>query len=176
MSEHLYFIAIVPPNSIQDQITALKKQVAEQFDSKHALKSPPHITLHMPFKWKEKKLDSLLDVIKGINDRLVPFQIDLKDFDYFEPRVVFVNVVDNESLTNLQKEVVAECRRKLKLDNANYKNHSFHPHITIGFRDLKKPNFYEAKRHFSQQRFVKSFETTSIVLLKHDGLRWNITK
>ena len=90
MSEQLYFIAIVPPEKIQQEITELKKVIANRFGSSHALNAPPHITLHMPFRWKDKKVDKLWHTIHEINDQLKPFEIELKEFDFFEPRVVFV--------------------------------------------------------------------------------------
>ncbi len=174
MSESLYFIAVVPPEEIQEQITAFKKEIASKYGSSHALKSPPHITLHMPFKWKDKKYEMLEQVIQSVNSRLDPFTIQLKDFDFFEPRVVFVDVVANDKLEDLQKEVVDACRNQLKLDNANYKNRPFHPHVTIGFRDLKKPMFYLAMEYFKPREFSAKFQISQVRLLKHDGVKWRI--
>lgn len=172
--ESLYFIAIVPPANIQDEITKLKHEVTDKYGSKHALKSPPHITLHMPFKWKDKRFHELEGVMKKLNDDLKPFQVELKDFDFFEPRVVFVNVMENESLNKLQRQVVDTCRKDLKLDNANYKNRPFHPHVTIAFRDLKKPMFYEAKKEFEKRELSFEFQVEKVILLKHDRMKWNL--
>ncbi len=174
MSEQLYFIAIVPPEDIQKEITELKHIVSDQFGSKHALNAPPHITLHMPFRWKEKKFEKLQRTIREINDEFKPFEIELNGFDFFEPRVVFVNVVENQWLNSLQKLVVERCRKKLKLDNANYKDRPFHPHVTLGFRDLKKKMFYEAKAYFEGKEINFTFEATRVELLKHDGKEWKI--
>lgn len=174
MSESLYFIAIVPPIEIQDEITKLKHEVAERYESKHALCSPPHITLHMPFKWKEKRFDELAGLIKNLNGDLEPFEVQLRGFDFFEPRVVFMDVVKNETLNLLQHDVVEACRKQLKLDNANFKNRAFHPHVTIGFRDLKKRMFYEAKKEFEKREVSCEFQAKEITLLKHDGKKWNV--
>lgn len=176
MSESLYFIAAVPPTEIQDEITKLKHEVAERFESSHALRSPPHITLHMPFKWKDKRFDELKLVMEKLNAGIEPFEIKLKDFDFFEPRVVFVDVLESEELNQLQKQVVDVCRKDLKLDNANYKNRSFHPHVTIAFRDLKKSMFYEAKKEFEEREINFEFRVEEIRLLKHDGKKWNAIK
>ena len=173
MSESLYFIAIVPPAEIQEEIMRFKQQMADKFGSKHALNSPPHITLHMPFKWKDKKLDKLVNLMNQLNAELEPFSIQLKDFDFFEPRVVFVDVVPNKKLEKLQKNVVDLCRKVLKLDNGNYKDQGFHPHITIGFRDLKKRMFYEAKTTLEAANYGARFSASKIDLLKHDGKKWN---
>lgn len=176
MSESLYFIAVVPPDDIQNEITNLKHVIAEKFGSKHALNAPPHITLHMPFKWKEKKLKKLQETIQEINSDIDPFSVQLNGFDFFEPRVVFVDVKENEKLDNLQKLVVDRCRKKLKLDNGNYKGQVFHPHMTIGFRDLKKRMFYEAKEYFEEKKASFEFRVEKVELLRHDGERWLILK
>lgn len=171
--EQLYFIAIVPPAGIQDEITALKQEIAEKYGSSHALKSPPHITLHMPFRWKEKRFEELNTLMLELNEGIEPFEIELQNFDFFEPRVVFVDVMENEDLTDLQKQVVDACRRKLKLDHANYRNRAFHPHVTIGFRDLKKAKFYEAKKEFEERVFANKFRVQQVELLQHDGKQWH---
>lgn len=168
----LYFIAIMPPAEIRDRITQLKKEFSEKYSSKQALKSPPHITLHMPFRWKDKKVDQLHTFVKNINKRLEPFEVALKGFDFFEPRVVFVNVLPNDALRRLQSEIVQQARKELLLDNANYKDRPFHPHMTIAFRDLKKPMFYAAQAHYSEKEINHVFWVEKIELLKHDGERW----
>ena len=173
MSESLYFIAIIPPKPIQEEITVFKQLIADRFGSKHALNAPPHITLHMPFKWREKKLVRLKDVMQQLNKNFKPFEIVLDGFDFFEPRVVFVNVIENSQLQSLQSNVVKTCRKQLKIVNANYKDQAFHPHITVGFRDLKKQRFYEAKDVFEKKTFKASFKVHGISLLVHNEGSWN---
>ncbi len=170
----LYFVAIVPPAKIQEEVTQLKVLIAERFNSKHALKSPPHITLHMPFRWKESKLDILQETIEKINAEIESFQIELNGFAFFEPRVVYVDVVENDTLMELQKTVVDACRKSLKLENGNYKNRPFKPHMTIGFRDLRKPDFYQAKEYFKRREFNAKFQVDQVRLLKYDGAKWSL--
>lgn len=174
MSDSLFFIAIVPPESIQEEITELKNEVVKRFGSSHALNSPPHITLHMPFKWKDNNFEELRSLINDTNEGIEPFEIQLKNFDFFEPRVVFVDIVPAIQLEELQQDVVLKCKRELRLDNANYKSKAFHPHMTIAFRDLKKPKFYEAKEYFNGMKFDAEFKVTQINLLKHDGKKWEV--
>lgn len=174
MSEGLYFIAILPSEDAQKKITDLKHLVKEKFGSQHALNAPPHITLHMPFKWKDKKLNQLTALRSNINKSLDPFEVELKNFDFFEPRVVFLNVIENAFLSALQGQVLKMCRRELKLENGNYKNHPFHPHVTIAFRDLKKAQFYEASDYFKNRAASFKFQAEKVELLKHDGKNWQV--
>ncbi len=175
-NESLYFVALVPPSPIFEEVMAQKNYVAEHFGSKAALRSPPHITLHMPFKWKENKESLLLNAIEAFSFDQYPFQVTLKNYDFFPPKVVFVDVEKNEALVNLQKQLAGYLRRHLNLLNADYKNRAFHPHMTIAFRDLKKTVFHQARAYYEAQTYSRTFEVRHIQLLKHNGKQWEIYK
>lgn len=65
---------------------------------------------------------------------------------------------------------------ELNLFNADYKELAFHPHLTLAFRDLKKPEFYKAWEEFKDRKFNAGFVVNSISLLKHDGMQWQLFK
>src|ERR1700712_3435616 len=136
-----YFIGIVPPKIIREQIEEFKNIVATQYHSVAARRSPPHITMHMPFLWKQKKEELLISTLENFCKKQQRFTIDLNGFGSFPPRVIFVNVVPTASLATLELELVRACRQLLNLSNARYKEFPFHPHMTIAFRDLKKAMF-----------------------------------
>lgn len=169
-----YFIAIVPPEQIADRITELKHYVFNKFKSKAALRSPPHITLHMPFLFKTEKEDALSKKMSDFCATLQSFHVTLNGFDHFSRRVIFVKVLDNEKLIACQREVVRFCRTELNLSNANYKDDPFHAHITIAFRDLSRAQFESAWDEFKDAQFEDAFLVDRIVLLKHNGHTWDI--
>ncbi|MEM6642194.1 MAG: 2'-5' RNA ligase family protein [Bacteroidota bacterium] len=171
-----YFIAIIPPIAIQEKITSLKNQISDHYGSSHALKSPPHITLQMPFRLSEKKKALLFELLNYFNTGLKPFRIALRDFGFFEPRVIYVAVEANQELNRLQKSVAEQCRKQLLISNSTYKERPYHPHITIGFRDLKKKMFYEAKTVFAKQHYGADFLVQRIELIVHEGGRWVLAK
>ncbi len=167
-----YFIAIVPPSPVFEEVLALKNYFKEKYESKAALNSPPHITLHMPFLWKEKKEDLLISSLQDFAADQKPATIKLSNFSPFPPRVIFINVSANEELNKLQLNLHRFCKAKLNLFNAEYKDIPFHPHLTLAFRDLKKPMFAEAWSEFKDKTFSASFHLDKITLLKHDGKIW----
>ena len=171
MSIQKYFIAIVIPQPFQAELMAFKNIVKDEFNSKGALRSPAHITIHMPFEWKEEKETILLNTLKQFKFN-ESFNIELQNFSCFEPRVIFVDVVKNELLTKLQSELVVYVQKKLKLLNQVNDMRGFHPHITIAFRDLKKEKFYQALDYFKNQIYNASFVSNSFCLLKHTGKEW----
>jgi len=170
--QNLYFLALIPEEPIHAEVMAFKQEVAEKFNSTGALRSPPHITLHMPFKWRADKEEELIDKLSKFQYDNYSIAISLDGFDFFEPRVVFVNVIKTEPLILLQKQLSDYVRRELKFFNADYKDRGFHPHMTIGFRDLKKAIFPEAKAYFEDKIYQCQFEASNICLLKHNGEKW----
>ena len=55
----IFFIALLPPLKVQKYATKVKEHFAQQYNTKAALKSPPHITLQPPFFWSMNNLSSL---------------------------------------------------------------------------------------------------------------------
>jgi len=174
--EQKYFIAIIPPDPLSTRIEGLKTSISESYQTKGALRSPAHITLHMPFLWNEAKEQRLEDALKEFKFTPEKIQIVLTGFESFPPRVVFIAVEESEPLRNLQRNLFRHCKVKLNLFNANYKDRPFHPHITLAFRDLKKDKFEALWNSLKDQPFQATFEATAISLLKHDGERWNRLK
>lgn len=175
-SENLYFIAIIPPEPIYGEALALKYHFNDAYKSKAALNSPPHITLHMPFKWKEDKEIELINSLESFSLTQNPFEIRLTNVSAFEPRVIFIDVTKDEKLESLQKQLKRFCKIELNLFNADYKESAYHPHLTLAFRDLKKPEFYKAWEEFKEKKVETSFKVDSIALLKHDGKEWKELK
>lgn len=172
----LYFLAIVPPSPVYDDALRLKNYFKEQYNSKASLNSPPHVTLHMPFQWKEKKEELLVQHLCAFARGRAAFKMYLDNFGAFPPRVIFIDVALAEELVTLKKELTRFCRQHLNLFNADYKDQAFHPHMTLAFRDLKKPMFERAWSEFQQRTFTASFEVNQICLLKHNGKTWDILK
>lgn len=172
--QNLYFLALIPGEPVLSEVMAFKKEVKEKFNSKGALRSPPHITLHMPFKWRIDREELLLEKLSKFKFDQYPFQVTLDGFDFFEPRVVFVDVEKIEVLSGFQKRLSDFVRRELKFFNADYKDRGFHPHMTIGFRDLKKAVFPEVKAHFKNRSYQRQFDVSGFCLLKHNSERWEV--
>jgi 2'-5' RNA ligase len=170
--ESLYFIAIVPPSPVLEEALALKEYFHEHYQSKASLNSPPHITLHMPFQWKDSKEELLIQSLNVFAKTQTSFEIALQNFNCFQPRVIYIDVAQNEPLSTLQYELHRFLKKELTIFNANYKDQPFHPHITLAFRDLRKQNFYTAWEEFKSKIYSASFTVDSISLLKYNGKVW----
>jgi 2'-5' RNA ligase len=172
----LYFIAIIPPQPVFDEAWQLKNYFKDHYQSKASLNSPPHITLHMPFEWRVEKEEYLISKLQEFASEHDGGVLQLLNFNAFPPRVIYVDVVKADWLERIQKELHRFCKRELNLFNANYKEHAFHPHLTLAFRDLRKQNFLRAWEEFSNREYQVSFLVSEIALLKHNGRSWDVFK
>ncbi len=166
-AEQLYFIGVLPPPAIQQEITEFKRQALERFKTGHALTAPPHITLVPPFRSSRTDFSALAEFAEGQK----AVEVQLNGFDRFDQKVIFVNVVPNEPLTALQKDLELFAHYYLGIV-PEYQ--PFHPHMTIAFKDLKRPIFPEAFAYFSAQNYERTFSANAITLLKYVGKNWQI--
>jgi 2'-5' RNA ligase len=170
---NMYYIAIVLPRDLDEQIIKYKQYMLEKHDAKVGLKSPAHITIIPPF-WLhpdlEEGLRSDLDALAG---QLQPFPLSTRDFSAFKPRTIFIDVVQSEPLQEVKKAAdqffAARPQYPIKLEDR-----PFHPHITIATRDLHKAAFAEAWTHFKEKEFRKDWIVEGISLLRHNKKNWDV--
>ena len=173
MDGRLFFIALLPDEAIQAEITRFKLYASRHFNSSRARGSPPHITRLPPFSWPEETLPRLEDSLSAFAAGEKGFSQALRHFDCFRPRVVFVDVVRNDALWGLQARLELRLRAELGLEQKNA--HPFHPHVTVAFKDLKRQAFEGAWAYFSAIEYERQFEATEICLLEHDGRQWQVS-
>ena len=65
-------------------------------------------------------------------------------------------------------------RIELKLDNADYKDRPFHPHMTLAFRDLKKKDFARLWASLDGRPVNHTWQADRFWLLKHNGKFWEM--
>lgn len=169
-----YFIAIVPPEPTFQKIELIKQQLFTQHGLKGALRSPAHITLHRPFEWKEEKENELIETLSQFtfNKR---FSVELKNYNCFQPRVIFIDVKKNTDLNDLHLKLSGYARRQLSLFNETEDMRGFYPHVTVAFRDLKKQLFYKLWDEFKVAEFDDNFSFSGFCLLKLNS-KWEIIR
>src|SRR5690606_18948380 len=137
-----YFIAIVPEGEVQENATALKLQLKEKFNLKYALKSPAHVTLKMPFLWNEAKEHLLTSQLEGFFQEQSRFRLFFKGIGKFGKRVIYIKVKEQQELLKLQGRLSLVCKTELKL-KLELSDFAYHPHMTLAFKDVKKPFFLD---------------------------------
>jgi 2'-5' RNA ligase len=167
MTVKKYFLALVISEPFYEKIESVKQTLFLKHGLKGALRSPAHITLHRPFEWKEEKENLLLETLKNFKFSN-ELNIELNNFSFFEPRVIYVDVVPSEELLKLHHNLKNFAKTELRLFNEVNDMRGFHPHVTVASRDLKKPKFYELAPEFKTKKLNGTFKCDSISLLKLD--------
>ena len=175
MEKPIFFIGICPPHRLEIEIHGVKERIRQKYGVQGAFRSKAHITLQMPFNLSINKVGDFINKLDELLTGLKPIEIKLNDFGKFEPRVIFIKVDENEKLNLLQKSV-ERFMRKFQIFNSTHKNNGFTPHITVAFRDLKKPIFHKIWNDVKNMNFKESFIADSITVFKHNGESWDIFK
>ena len=166
-----YFLALVPPPEILQRAHQIKLLIQEQFGIKYALKSPPHVTLKMPFNYNEAKesvLEAKLgDFLKGQK----PLELTISGVGTFGQRVIFLGIEKTPELIELQSSLKVFCKRKLNLvDELSDRN--YHPHLTVAFKDIKPTHFLEVLDLVEKKNISTSWLVKNLTLLKRVDHQW----
>jgi 2'-5' RNA ligase len=168
-----YFIGLLPPNAIEIQFNALKQEFADQFQVKYALQTPAHLTLKMPFRYKEGKEKELALRLTTLLETQAPFFLQLTGIGHFGRRNIHQQVAPAESLLHLQTTLRGFCKRTLHLVE-ELSDRNFQPHLTLAYKDLK-PSHFEELLAFAQKHAVSGeFLVDKAYLLKKVEGRWKV--
>jgi 2'-5' RNA ligase len=173
MPKQLYFIAILPPENLRAQVRELKLEMKRRFSAGHALKSPAHITLQMPFRLEADREAELCRVLDLFARPKSAFSVRIQGFDCFPPRVIFIRVVEHPPFIPLQRSLKTVLIESGIIPQPP-EEYPFHPHMTIATRDLSPEAFKRAWPEYRDRAFTAEFQIGSIFLLKHNGSHWEV--
>jgi 2'-5' RNA ligase len=170
-----YFLALVPPPDILKKAQEIKTFLKDQFGIKYALKSPPHITLKMPFSYNESKVDILEQRLTDFLKIQKPFKVKIEGVGTFGQRVVFLGIEKSPELISLQSGLKIFCKKELHLvDELSDRN--YHPHLTVAFKDLKGRQFEEILDIVRKRSFRAWYTVEDLALLKRVDQKWIIDR
>lgn len=170
----LFFIALLPPDEVQQVANEIKYYFAEVYNSRAALKSPPHITLQPPFEWQLDDLPVLTQRVEEFAQNNAPIPMILAGFSAFKPRVIYINVLKTPELLVVQKNLMDYLESSLEIIHLPSKNRPFSPHLTVAYKDLTKANFYKAWPEFAERSLRFEFTIPKLTLLIHKEKKWEI--
>ena len=169
----MYFLAILTPPEVNHKVLEWKYYMREHFGCVVAMKSPAHITLISPFWMNEEMENELGEDVQTFSATQKAFKIELKDFDAFRPKVIFLHVKPSDKLAAFRSAIEVHLLSHQKYP-IRKEERTFHPHVTIANRDLMRKDFPEAFKHFSKIAYTQTFFANDIALLKHNGGEWNV--
>jgi 2'-5' RNA ligase len=174
-SLELYFIALIPGKELRDRVRAVKESMHAGYNAGHALKSPAHITLQMPFRRNSLEESAITAALEKFALGEISFNLELDGFGCFSPRVIYVSIKAPGSVKSLHVRLKKVLKDELGFALGEIMN-DVQPHITVATRDLTKEAFSKAWTEFQNREFSGSFHVKSLFLLKHNGKCWDIYK
>lgn len=167
----LYFIAIYPPQQIINEVKVFKHDFVMNYNNSKALKNDAHITLFPPLSRDFELEEDILAAFQKINTQSIsPFEITLNGFGSFpnsKNPVIFVQPEPNQNLIDLHSKVK---------EKFNFINHTFNPHMTVGYRDLSFENYIKAWEIYKDKEYKTNFLVDKILLLRYDEKWISIAK
>lgn len=167
----LFFVCILPSDDVGMDITAFKQEIAGNYKSSYALRLPPHITLIPPFEFPDDEMETVMqtqdEALWGLNS----FDLTLFNFKHFDDRVIYIDVMPSEMLSQVHWALVKAYKSLGKNIDAT---RAFNPHATIANRDLTPVKFKNAWPDFEKRTYRATFKVDAIHLLKHIDGRWQL--
>jgi len=171
--DNLYFIALLPDEELRQTIHRMKLDFRDRFGAKHALKSPPHITLQMPVKRSWEEEGRISQHLRKFASELSSIDISLKGFGAFPKRVIYIDVANPDPIRQVHQKLRKLLRDQLDFE-PNETEGRFNPHITLATRDLNDETFEQAWPQYQKRSFVHIFRADAITLLRHNGKFWDV--
>lgn len=172
--KQLKLIAIVLPEPLFSLVREEQNFIAKTWGCRQALRVPPHVTIIPPLSVKEKEVKELESIAKEVAGHRKPFSMKITGYDTFSPRVIFLKPNFPYELgllyTNLRDAIIPKIPQALN----RYPDESFHPHITLAYRDLTPDQFKEMWRHYKNKKAKYTIDINQISILVNTEDGWVI--
>jgi 2'-5' RNA ligase len=175
MDPSLFFLAVLPNEQVSVFCTGLKNILCQRFGVCHALKSPPHITLVMPFRAGEEDLAVLASRLRSVSIQHFPFHLQFQGYDHFGDRVIFAQAMPSEPLSVLRDAVLHALPEALARQ-VTTRSSGFHPHLTLAHRDLSPEQFQEVWSYLTSIPLEHESRIDAVCLLVHEQKRWHVVE
>ena len=166
----MYFLALVCPSALNNEVFRFKTWMKDQLGCVVALKSPAHITLIPPFWMDESKETELVQVLGTFKSDISEIEVQTAGFDHFGKRVLFIAIEKNNGLEQLRSKLEDHLLKYFLFIKKDTR--PFHPHITIANRDMKPSHFEKAWEYFGKKEFKETFTGRATSLLKLVHGKW----
>ena len=168
---HLYFIGITPDNSASQQLKSYQLALFEKYDCKHALKSPPHLTLVPPFALAAEQEPSLILDLETMPQSFSSLKIIISGIKSFDKRVIYAAPIVTESLQKLQQEIFTYFGKYVS--GKVRAQFMFTPHFTIANRDIRVEDFPDIMAYLQSQSIEFQASLDKIHLFKFQQGKWH---
>ncbi|MEK6898508.1 MAG: 2'-5' RNA ligase family protein [Nanoarchaeota archaeon] len=153
---------------------SLVKEISSNFGTNDlSQRIPPHVTIKSPFF--TKNINEIEEVIYDFSKKLKKSSFNLEGFDHFRKNVIFINVIANDYIINIARNLM-ELLRKIKgITFSEYEDKQIHYHATIAYCESEKI-FNAIWSYLSNKRPEYNVYFNNITILKKVKDKWKIHK
>lgn len=171
----LKLVAIVPPEPLYSFVKEEQNFIAQKWNARQALRTPPHITLIPPISLDEDESVELERISQETASNHPSFRLKVTRYDSFSPKVIYLKPSFPHALsvlyTDLMKTILANIPHAMQ----KYPYESFVPHITLAYRDLDPLRFKEVWKYYKNKKVNFTVDIDRICILDNTPDGWVIT-
>ena len=171
----LKLVAIVPPEPLFSFVKEEQNFIAQKWNVRQALRTPPHITLIPPISLDEGESEELDRISKEIASLHPSFRLKVTRYEAFSPKVIYLKPSFPHVLRVLYTDLMDAILAKIPHAMQKYPYESFVPHITIAYRDLDPLRFKEVWKYYKNKKVNFSVDIEQICILDNTADGWVIS-
>jgi len=171
----LKLVAIVPPEPLFSFVKEEQNFIAQKWNARQALRTPPHITLIPPISLDERESAELERISNEIASQHPSFRLKVTRYDSFSPKVIYLKPNFPHALSVLYTGLMKTILVKIPHAMQKYPYESFVPHITLAYRDLDPLRFKEVWKYYKNKKVNFAVDINRISILDNTSDGWVIT-
>ena len=145
----------------------IELELCDKFGLGWGLKQSPHITIKSPFD--TDKLEPFVKCLENLAKNTKSFDVELRGFNYFEPKVVFLDVIENPSLKRLHVRILEDLKKKFKIKPHELEGKNIKFHSTLALDDVTKTKFQKAKSYLKKYKPKFKFKAKTLGIFYYLG-------
>lgn len=164
--------AILLEDECHNYARKLELELCEKFGLCWGLKQSPHITIKAPFQ--TDKLSPFVEYLESLAKEIRPFEVELEGFNYFDNKVIFLDVKENSPLKDLHFRILKDLQSKFNIKPHELEGKNVKFHSTIATGDVNEENIDKAKRYLKKYhpKFMFTVNTLGIFYYLGEDAGW----
>lgn len=164
-------LALVIPlgDEVAHHSTQVQIEILRKYGHNPGLDAYPHITLKMGFPAKD--IAPIAEWTEHLANGISPFDISIRNFDFFDEGIMFLDVESNPELEKLRQRILTDLAEKYGIKSEVVEGPQFRFHVTLAY-GLTCQQFAEIRKSYASRQIEFKFQAKHIDLFCHTGRQW----
>lgn len=164
-------LALVIPveGKFAQEVTRMQIEILRKYGRNPGLEAYPHITLKMGFSATD--MAPFGNYVERLAGEVSSFEISVKNFDFFEDGILFLDVEPNPTLEQLRQRILFDLATDYGIKAEDVEGTQFRFHITLAY-GLSQREFDELRESCASREIHFKFEARHLDLFCHTGAQW----